>query len=83
MWQDIALSIVSVLFNIALVPQILYGRKIKRKTIATSTAALTSIGAIFIAYIYFTLGLYLSVAIQFIGTILWIILLIQSIKYKK
>jgi hypothetical protein len=83
MWQDIGLSVVAILFIIALVPQILYSKKIKRKTIATSTATLTSIGAGFIAYIYFTLGLYISAAIQFISTGLWIVLLLQSIKYKK
>jgi len=83
MWQDIGLSIVAVLFNIALVPQIIYGIKSKRKTIATSTAVLTSIGAYFIAYIYFTLGLSISTIIQCIGATLWLVLLFQSIKYRK
>jgi hypothetical protein len=83
MWQDIGLSVVAILFNIALVPQILYGKKIKRKTIATSTATLTSIGAYFIAYIYFSLGLYISTGIQALGATLWLVLLIQSIVYRK
>jgi uncharacterized protein with PQ loop repeat len=83
MWQDIGISIIAILFNIALVPQIIYGVKTKRKTIATSTATLTSLGAYFIAYIYFTLELYVSTAIQSIGATLWFVLLIQSIKYRK
>jgi hypothetical protein len=83
MWQDIGLSVIAVLFNIALVPQIIYGAKAKRKTIATSTAALTSIGAYFIAYIYFTLGLLISTAVQAVGATLWFVLLLQSIKYRK
>lgn len=83
MWQDIGLSIVVILFNIALVPQIIYGARVKRKTIATLTALLTIIGAAFIGYIYFSLNLYTSAGIQIITTILWGVLLFQSIKYKK
>jgi uncharacterized protein with PQ loop repeat len=83
MWQDIGLAITAVLFNIALVPQIIYGAKAKRKTIATSTAALTSIGMCFITCIYFTLELYITTVVQLIGTSLWTILFLQSIKYRK
>jgi uncharacterized protein with PQ loop repeat len=83
MWQDIGLSVVVILFNIALVPQIIYGAKTKRKTIATSTALLTSAGAAFIAYIYFSLNLYTSAGIQLASAILWFVLLMQSIKYVK
>jgi hypothetical protein len=83
MWQDIGLSVIVILFNIALVPQIIYGARVKRKTIATSTALLTVIGAAFIGYIYFSLKLYTSAGIQIATTILWGILLMQSIKYGK
>jgi hypothetical protein len=83
MWQDIGLSVVVILFNIALVPQIIYGARVKRKTIATLTALLTVLGTAFIAYIYFSLKLYASAGIQIVTTILWGILLLQSIKYRK
>jgi uncharacterized protein with PQ loop repeat len=83
MWQDIGLSVVVILFNVALVPQIIYGARAKRKTIATSTALLTSLGAAFISYIYFSLKLYTSAGIQLASAILWFVLLMQSIKYRK
>jgi len=83
MWQDIALSIILVLLNIALVPQIIKGFKTKKKNIAFSTGLITVTGIYFAAFIYFTLNLYFSVVIELIGGTLWFILFIQSIIYRK
>jgi hypothetical protein len=83
MWQDIAIAVISIFFNIALAPQIIYSFKTKRKTVAYSTALVTTIGVFISAFIYFTLHLYFTVVTSFISGILWFIIFIQSAKYKK
>ena len=83
MWQDIAIATISIIFNIALIPQIIHGFKTKRKNIAHSTAIVTVFGIFINCFIYFTLGLYFTVITGLVGGILWAILLIQSYKYKK
>lgn len=83
MWQDIALSIILIALNVALVPQIIKGLKTKKKAIAFSTGLITVTGIYFAAFIYFTLNLYFSMIIELIGGTLWLVLLIQSLIYKK
>ncbi|MEK6827327.1 MAG: hypothetical protein AABX99_02470 [Nanoarchaeota archaeon] len=83
MWQDITIAIISVILNIALVAQIIYGFKAKRKTVACSTSLITFIGIYISAFIYFNLHLYLIAITGLIGGTFWLILFIQSIKYKK
>ncbi len=83
MWQDIIITIVSIFFVFSLVPQIVHGFKTKKKTITFSTALMTVIGVGVMAFIYFTLKLYFSTAIQVIIGTLWLILFIQSVVYKK
>jgi hypothetical protein len=83
MWQDITIAIISIIFDIVLIPQIIFGFKSKRKTIACSTALVTFIGVYATTLIYFTLQLYLTTLTSLIGGTLWFILFIQSVKYKK
>ncbi len=83
MWQDIALSIILIILNIALILQVIEGFKTKKKAIAFSTGLITVIGLYFACFIYFTLNLYFSALIEFLGGTLWLILFIQSIIYKK
>ena len=83
MWQDIAITIISVIFGIALAPQVIHGFKTKKKIINFSTALITFMGAFVIAAIYLTLNLYSAMVIQLILGGLWLVLFIQSIIYRK
>ena len=83
MWQDIAIAIISIIFNIVLIPQIIYGFKSKRKTLAPSTALFTFIGVYATVFVYFTLKLYFTAIMSIISGTLWLILFVQSTKYKK
>jgi uncharacterized protein with PQ loop repeat len=82
MWQDIAITIVGIILNLAMLPQIIRGFKLKRKMIASSTAIITMIGVFVVGFVFFTLKLYFSAILQCIGGIFWTILFIQSIIYK-
>lgn len=82
MWQDLAIALISVIFDIALIPQIIYGYKTKKKTISNSTAFITFIGLYLTTLIYFTLHLYFSTVLNFICATFWLILFVQSITYK-
>jgi len=83
MWQDITLSIVSVILNLALVPQIIKGFKTKKKTIVTSTGLIFFVGVYTFCFIYFTLNLYFAALTSLISGTLWLTLFIQSIIYRK
>ena len=73
MWQDIAIAITSVIFDIVLIPQIIYGFKTKKKTIAFSTALVTFIGVYATTFIYFTLQLKFTAIMSIVGGTLWLI----------
>ena len=81
-WQDLVIMIATIFMGYALIPQILYGLKNKKKTIATQTAAITTVSLFIFAFVFITLELYFSAIIDFITGALWTILLIQSLKYK-
>lgn len=81
-WQDIVITLANILMGYAIVPQIIHFFKTK-KSLALQTTSLTVIGLIAMISCFFTLRLYLSFGITILTTILWTILLIQSIIYKK
>ena len=81
-WQDLVISIISISFSYALIPQVTKGFKEKKSNIAFQTAIINSLGMFIISIIYFTLNLYFSTILGITTSILWLILLIQSIKYK-
>ena len=80
-WQDIALSIASVLLGYALFPQVIKGFKDKRQDLSLQTSTLTVLGLMIITFSYFTLELTFSTIVTGITTSLWITLLIQAIIY--
>jgi len=81
-WQDIAITIVLILFSYALLPQVIKGFKTKKKTIVTQTALISFGGLYILSFIYLTLELYFATIISFITATLWLILFIQTIIYK-
>ena len=83
MWQDIILTIVSVLFSYALIPQAVKGFKNKNQAITLQTSLINTIGMYTVCFIYFTLNLYFSTVVSLITATLWLTLFIQRIIYKK
>jgi hypothetical protein len=82
MWQDIVIAVASIFLSYAIIPQILYGFKKKKKTVTCQTALITVIGVYAIAFSFFTLQLYFSAIMNSITGTLWLILFIQSVIYK-
>ena len=81
-WQDIVISIATIVFSIALVPQIIEGYTQKKALITLWASGPTFIGLFAMTYAFFTLHLYYSTIMDFINAILWLIIFIQGIIYK-
>ena len=81
-WQDFVISIVNVVFMIALVPQIYSGFKLKKGSVLIATSLPTLIGLYVMAMTFYTLQLYYSAFVTVIGGCLWTILFIQRLIYK-
>jgi len=79
MWQDLALSFIGIMFTIMLIPQL---KDIISKNVSLNytTCAVTGIGCIIISYIDITLNLHIAAVISIITGIIWLLLLIFSIK---
>ncbi|MDP3880879.1 MAG: hypothetical protein Q8Q32_01710 [bacterium] len=82
-WQDIAITIASVVFTVALVPQLVYGFREKRASMQRITSIPTFIGLYVVAFSYFTLELYFSCAITSMAATIWLLFYIQTILYAK
>ncbi len=80
-WQDLVITIAVFLMSYALIPQIIKGFKMKKALISTQTAIITSIALYSVSFVYFTLDIYFSSAMNTLAGILWTILLIQSLRY--
>ena len=72
----------NILLNYALIPQVVKGFKDRKPHIAIQTGTITTIALAIITIMYFSLNLILSGIMVSISTMLWAILLIQSIIYK-
>lgn len=83
MWQDIIISLGIVLASYALIPQVVHGFKIKKKTITTQTALITTFAVFLVGAMFFMLELYFSAIMNFTSGVLWTILFVQSIIYRK
>ena len=76
-WQDIVISVVSVIFCFALLPQVVEGFKIKKGAISYGTSIPIFLGLLAIGYTYYTLSLHHSVALTLIQAVFWLILIVQ------
>lgn len=83
MWQDLLISVASIIFTISLVPQVYYGYKEKSGPIHHQTSVPTFLGLYAITIAYLSLNLYYSTFFAGTTATLWLILFIQRIKYKK
>jgi hypothetical protein len=83
MWQDLIIALCNILFSYSLGYQVIYGYLKKKANLTIQTSLLTTIGLYIMSICFFTLNLKFSGIISFLNGTLWLILLIQSIKYKK
>lgn len=82
-WQDLVITIAVFLMSYALIPQVIKGFKTKKALISIQTAAITAAALYTISFVYLTINLYFSSAMNFLTGTLWTILLVQSIIYRK
>lgn len=82
-WQDILITIIMFAFSYALIPQAYKCFKEKKALISLQTSTITAAGMYILSGVYVTLNLYFSSVMSLINAILWTILLIQRIIYKK
>lgn len=82
-WQDILISIASITFSIALIPQVYHGFKEKQGVIKLQTSIPTVLGLFAVMFAFFTLDLYFSTIVSFITGTLWVILVIQRVIYNE
>jgi len=81
-WQDLVITLAILLMSYALIPQVIKGFRTKKALISIQTAIITSIALYSISFVYFTLNLYFSSAMNFLTGTLWTVILIQSLKYR-
>ena len=82
-WQDITITIASLVFALSLIPQVYLGFKEKKGVITYATSIPTCAGLCVIGIAYFSLGLYFSFAVTCLTTALWFTLFLQRVFYKK
>lgn len=80
-WQDILISVASIIFSVALIPQVYHGFKKKIGPIKLQTSVPTFIGLYAISITYFTLSLNFSAVICLLTGTIWLILSIQKLIY--
>jgi len=83
LWQDIVITIASIIFSISLFPQVYLGFKNKKGYITFATYIPTFIGLYVVCVTYFTLGLFLSAVMCFITGTIWLILFFQRLIFGK
>jgi hypothetical protein len=82
-WPDIAIALANILFSYSIINQIIQGFKHKIGFIHFGTAILTVIGAFVMTISLLYLGLVISALVNLLNAVLWAILTIQRIIYKK
>ena len=80
-WQDLVISFVNIVFSISLIPQVIYGYKLKKGLITLKTSIPTTLGLYVMSFTFFSLKLYYSAALGALTATLWLILFIQKLRY--
>ena len=81
LWQDLVIMVVVIVFTVSLIPQVHHGYKKKKGLITLATSVPTTIGLFVLSFVYSTLDLYLSAIISLFTAIIWLIMVIQRLKY--
>lgn len=82
MWQDIIIATVGFGFGFMLIPQLLDSIK-GIGFVNTTTSGLTIVGIIVFGITFATLDLWLSVASEVVGAIMWTAIFILGVKNKR
>jgi len=82
MWQDYVIAIVSLLFGVILLPQLLDTWRGKT-TLNLYTASLTTIGLFILAGTFFTLEFWTSFIADVISGVIWFLLFLFSFQNKR
>ena len=82
-WQDVLIGIATIFLSYALIPQVMYGFRKKKKTVIIQTSLITTLGLIALTISYISLQMPFALTTNLSATFLWILLLIQGIVYKK
>ena len=82
-WPDLVIMFANILLGYALLPQVIKGFKDNKPHITFQTGLITTIGMYAITISYFSLGLIFSSIFGAIQSSMWLILLIQTIVYRK
>jgi len=82
-WQDIVFASANILTTLSLIPQIIFTWKKKQTTVLTVTTALYALCLFAMTIAMFSLSLWFSGYSLAITGILWSVLCIQSILYRK
>ncbi len=82
-WQDVVITSTNIIFSLSLFPQVYYGFKNKVGGITIATSAPTFICLFIISFAYLTLGLFFSAVMTVFTGILWLLLFIQRLMYRK
>lgn len=81
MWQDYVIGAMTIMFGIALVPQVIQGFVQRKGVILISTGLPTFLGLYVLALTFATLELYFSMVMNLVTGTLWLLLLVQTIFY--
>ena len=82
MWQDYVIAIVSLLFGVILLPQLIDTWRGKT-TLNLYTASLTTIGLFILAGTFFTMQYWTSFVADVISGVIWFLLFVFSLKNMK
>jgi len=80
--EDIILAIANLLLCYSLIPQVIHNFKLKVKTVVIQTAAITTVSLLTISVIFLNNGIWFGGGATVFTTILWAVILIQSIIYR-
>lgn len=79
--RDIILTVCSVAFGYALVPQVIHGFREKAGTVTIQTSAITGSALFAVPGVYFSLELWFAAAACAVTGALWMVLLGQRLAY--
>jgi len=82
-WQDIVITIASIVFSVALVPQVIAGFKDRKGFVTLAASIPTTLGLYVLSFTYLSLNLSYSAVTAFLTGTLWWVLFMQRLVFKK
>ncbi|PJC52611.1 MAG: hypothetical protein CO030_01910 [Candidatus Magasanikbacteria bacterium CG_4_9_14_0_2_um_filter_42_11] len=81
LWQDLTITIVSIVLSLAMLPQLYHGYTQKKGHMHHATSIPTVLGLYVLCFVYFSLGLLFSTIVTFLTGTMWVLLLLQRVRY--